>query len=274
MRRLAGVLLVVSALCAGAAEARAPAPGARYVAMGSSFASGPGLNPMSPDAPPRCGRSSINYAHLVAKRLRLALTDVTCGGATTAHILGRWDELLPQIDAVTADTELVTLTVGGNDVSYIGTLMVASCAAASPASASCAPIPPPPSEAMWAADEAALRRIVADVRRRAPRARLILVDYFTPLPAAGECAATPLPPGQANLSRAVGLRLASMTARVALETRTELLRVSMLSQRHDPCSADPWLVGYPPPGSSAVPYHANPRGMAAVADALTALVAR
>ena len=50
-----------------------------YVALGSSFASGPGIDPLL-DA--RCGRSGSNYAHLVAERLGYDLVDVTCGGAT------------------------------------------------------------------------------------------------------------------------------------------------------------------------------------------------
>jgi len=37
-----------------------------YVALGSSFASGPGIEPI---IDPRCGRSGSNYAHLVAGRL-------------------------------------------------------------------------------------------------------------------------------------------------------------------------------------------------------------
>lgn len=49
----------------------------------------------------------------------LNLVDVSCGGATTAHILGAWSELAPQIDAVTSDTKLVTVTIGGNDLNYV-----------------------------------------------------------------------------------------------------------------------------------------------------------
>ncbi|GGC13951.1 hypothetical protein GCM10011494_35940 [Novosphingobium endophyticum] len=37
------------------------------------------------------------------------------GGATTAHILGPWNELPAQIDALTDDTALVTVTIGVAD---------------------------------------------------------------------------------------------------------------------------------------------------------------
>ena len=92
--------------------------GARYVALGHSFASGPLLGPPKPGSPPRCGRTAANYATLLAQRLRLTLVDVTCGGAKSQHILGPWDELPAQIESVTADTRLVTLSIGGNDVGY------------------------------------------------------------------------------------------------------------------------------------------------------------
>ena len=58
-------------------------PGDEYVAMGHSFASGP-MIPEVADA--SCLRSNNNYANFVARRLKLALTDVTCGGATTDNI--------------------------------------------------------------------------------------------------------------------------------------------------------------------------------------------
>jgi hypothetical protein len=39
--------------------------GSGYVAMGSSFAAGPGISPRAAASPRRAGRSSGNYAHLV-----------------------------------------------------------------------------------------------------------------------------------------------------------------------------------------------------------------
>ena len=54
-----------------------------YVALGSSFASGPGIEPII-DA--GCGRSGNNYAHLVAERLGYDLVDVSSGGATVAGL--------------------------------------------------------------------------------------------------------------------------------------------------------------------------------------------
>jgi lysophospholipase L1-like esterase len=104
-------------------------PGARYVAMGSSFAAGPGIGPRAPGSPRAAGRSSANYAHLVAPRLALELADVTFSGATTQDILAATAAGRPaQIDALTPATKLVTLTGGGNDVGWAP----ASCCPACP----------------------------------------------------------------------------------------------------------------------------------------------
>jgi lysophospholipase L1-like esterase len=93
--------------------------GSRYVAMGSSFAAGPGLPSRVPGSPRRAGRSTGNYAHLVARALSLDLHDVTFSGATTGDILGPSAAGQPaQVDALTPDTALVTITAGGNDVGW------------------------------------------------------------------------------------------------------------------------------------------------------------
>ena len=101
--------------------------GSRYVAMGSSFAAGPGLPVRVPGSPRRAGRSASNYAHLVARALGLDLHDVTYSGATTGDILRPSAAGQPaQLDAVTPATRLVTVTAGGNDVGYLPRLTLSS----------------------------------------------------------------------------------------------------------------------------------------------------
>jgi lysophospholipase L1-like esterase len=210
------------------ASERAPlAEGARYVAMGSSFASGSGVLPYDPAAPARCQRSTQNYAHQLARKRNLTLVDVTCGGATTAYILGPWNELPPQVDALTPDTALVTITIGGNDIGYIGGLIAgivrwwpASGAGAQPlcqmiaAGQRSGATMPTATEAAWQKVEEALTGIVREIRRRSPRARIVFVDYLTVLPDGALCAQTPLSPQAAAIGRATSARLARLTAKV------------------------------------------------------------
>jgi lysophospholipase L1-like esterase len=255
--------------------------GAHYVAMGSSFASGPGVASVVPGTPARCTRSTENYAQQVARQLNLRLTDTSCGGARTAHILGPWNELPPQIEALTADTALVTITIGGNDVGYIGGLISASCAGADRASAppmcqSMAGQPPEPGEAEWRALASSLDRITAEVRRRSPAARLVFVDYLTVVSDGPPCAATPFAADRAATGRAIAARLAAETAAAAARAGADVLRASALSANHGACAEQPWMGGFiAPPGSGLhIPYHPNQAGMTAVADALAALLRR
>jgi hypothetical protein len=73
--------------------------------------------PQVPGAPVTCSRSLLNYAHDIAAVTRPAsFTDVTCSGAKTADFTGsQAPGVAPQLDAVTKDTRLVTMTIGGND---------------------------------------------------------------------------------------------------------------------------------------------------------------
>src|SRR5439155_12419484 len=109
-------VVAMVAIAGPASSAQKLRPGDKYVALGSSFASGP----MIPDvADQSCLRSTNNYPRLVAAALKLSLTDVSCGAATTDHIISTPQGAHPlQLDAVTPDTKLVTVTIGGNDVNY------------------------------------------------------------------------------------------------------------------------------------------------------------
>ena len=258
--------------------------GARYVAMGSSYASGPGVTKLADARDPRCTRSNDNYARQVSRSLRLELVDVSCGGATTKHVLEGWNELPPQIDALTADTALVTVTIGGNDLGYVGRLFAASCegAPSEATKAVCAgmraragsapPLPAEPDAATWSATEAGLTAIAAEVHSRAPRARLVFVEYLAAVPDDELCPTLPLSPAGARVARQTAGRLARVTEAVAKRYGAEVLRATAMSRGHHACAAEPWVTGFVPtsPGGTFVPYHPNLAGMTAVADALVA----
>ncbi|NUL28436.1 SGNH/GDSL hydrolase family protein [Streptomyces lunaelactis] len=98
-----------------------------YVGMGDSFSSGQGVTPYESGTdtagPPenRCRRSGQAYAKLLDDNLgsRLNLTNfVACGGSETSHVInGRYGEA-PQVNALSTNTKVVTLTVGGNDIGF------------------------------------------------------------------------------------------------------------------------------------------------------------
>src|SRR5690606_30751418 len=123
-RIFGGLAAAFTALGAGWAAAPAHASGGGgegpldYVALGDSAAAGP----LIPDQDPNlaCLRSDRNYPAVVAEALGADLTDVTCSGARLSDLSERQYGLLPpQYRALDEETDLVTITIGGNDVDLV-----------------------------------------------------------------------------------------------------------------------------------------------------------
>ncbi|MGK6321764.1 SGNH/GDSL hydrolase family protein [Sphingomonas sp. DT-51] len=243
-------------------------PGSSYVALGSSYAAGARIGAPAPSTPVRCGQTVNNYPRLVAARLHLELVDASCGGATTEHLLHAWDELPAQLDRLTSATRLVTVTIGGNDVHLVGDLARAECTPARDGEPGRCGRAPAPTAAEWARLERNLTQVAREVHRRAPRARLIFVDYLDMLPAR-PCASVPYDAAGLAGARATFRRLARVTAAVARRERTTLLRVGALSRGHDSCSAAPYAVGRSDTGAS---WHPTAAGHEAIAAALVRLL--
>jgi lysophospholipase L1-like esterase len=261
------VLLSLILVLATAATYAAGAP--QYVALGSSYAAGPGITPTVPDSPPRCARSTENYAHVLAAHRGLSLVDMTCSGATTVDVLRGGQFGLPaQLDAVTAQTQLITVTIGGNDVYFMSNLIGMSCGQPG----GCTIRPQAQVDARFATLADSLKQIVAVARQRNPKVRVVFVNYFTVLPEQGTCALVGLTAQQADLVRGVATRLADITRKVAQDSSADLFDLASLSRAHNACSTDPWVLGaHPPQGESIPPFHPNGEAMRAVGDALAKL---
>lgn len=240
------------------------------------MAAGPGIKPSAPGAPWRAGRSARNYPHLVAARLGLDLADVTYSGATTAHVLrDPQNGAPPQIDALDGSEVLVTVTIGGNDAGYVPSLM----AAALPRFTRSLPLLGPrlrelldPGARATALTEVAdaLVMVGHEIRRRAPQARVLFVDYLTMLPPEG-VAASPLSVADAALGRHVAATLERLTGEAAAQNQCGWVRAAQASAAHHAWSGEPWTTrpGVPWPGRPA-PLHPNAAGMRAVADMVVA----
>ena len=251
---------------------------AQYVALGSSYAAGPGIAPTVSGSPERCARSAENYAHVLAGRHGLSLVDVSCSGATTHDVLFAGQFGLPaQVDAVTGQTQWVTVTIGGNDVFYMANLIASTCTArsASPQSAAgCEVKPDDLVEERFRALPDSLREIVARVHLKSPHAQVVFVTYFTVLPQQGTCSRVALTAEQADHMRAVAVRLGDITRQVAGQTGSGVVDVAALSRTHDACSSDPWVLGARrEAGESIPPFHPNREAMRAVGAALDAYLA-
>ncbi|MDV6259789.1 SGNH/GDSL hydrolase family protein [Rhodococcoides yunnanense] len=245
------------------------------VALGSSFAAGPGIAPVENRW---ARRSTRNYAHLVSQALGARLTDSSVSGATTATILNKSQRIgpqrfSPQIGAVTTDTDLVTVTAGGNDVNYLGEVLrvaVLNWLSAQRVTRRIGtrlieshPVVPV-SAGQFDEASAGLERIVLECRRRAPRSRVVLVDYPTLFDK--DCA-----PGV--LFRQDDIRhfqdiasgLSGAYARAARRSGADLVAASDFEEGHGVGSDEPHVLGLERGHGTGAAFHPNLAGMKATA---------
>ncbi|MBB3039109.1 SGNH/GDSL hydrolase family protein [Hoyosella altamirensis] len=118
------LLLTVVLLVALAAipAASSPRSSEHYVALGDSRAAGPSTLRFLNDG---CGRTAASYPRLIEEWLQPEFFNfAACSGARVEHILdnpqeSRSGDARPlQVDAVTDETTLITISIGGNDVRW------------------------------------------------------------------------------------------------------------------------------------------------------------
>lgn len=280
--------LTVAAVCATAphrgsrpASASLQVNNVKYLALGDSAAAAP-LVP-DPAGPPGCFKSTNNYPAVLARHLGAThFTDVTCSGATTADITVRAQHtsggaVPAQIDAVTGDTELITITIGGNDVGLASS--AAQCRRSSLTE-------PPCFDALAGGGSdrfsAAIRRqvplweaMIDAVRARAPRARIVLVGYGTYIRPGGCFAQQPINPTDANYFQAKVDEIDDQQQSLATRKGIEFFDTRPVSVGHDMCAApdDRYFEGFVLTHLAA-PLHPNAMGAVAVGDALADRIGR
>lgn len=249
------------------------APGTRYVSLGSSFAAGPGIEPADPDAPRAAGRSAGNYPHLVAERFGLALDDRTFSGATTTDLLQRHRGVPAQLDGITPDTGLVTITAGGNDIGYLSTILASSL----PRVLRSVPtirrrirsgLDPDSMRERIAAMRSGLDLVLTRIERRAPDARIVLVGYLTIFPDDPREVAEFTDARWRTLSRwatATAARIDAVFAELAESHGCDHVDAGTASAEHHAWSADPWTHRLKFGRQDGVAYHPNAAGMRSVA---------
>jgi lysophospholipase L1-like esterase len=250
-----------AAVNASTTSTTSPAPriakGSLYVALGSSIASGFGISEQSGT----CGRSSRDYPQLVAAELGLKLVDVTCGAAAIPHVVDTPQGDNPvQLDAVSADTELITISVGGNDIAYNGTAL--SCG--NPATECTAPAD---LEAKVAALPGQLRSMVEKVEAKAPKATIVFVTYPREIPATN-CPALSLTDTERQTLQQMGQKLED--AFVDTFAKSDVVFVDPYVQPgdHTGCAADAqrWTAGYTVAKGEGFAFHPTALGHREMAD--------
>lgn len=190
-KALVGVLTsvgVLSAALTGTQASAAPASDFKYVAIGDSFAAVGSLTKLDPvSRNPLCGFSKDNYAQRLASMMGYKLDDVTCGFSRTNEYWKMQTYPVPMPDrvaqrqAITPDTDLVTITLGGNDMgpeSFAGCLMTRFTTGLGP---SCREQTTPILNARMTGLQQKLEAIYRDAHKRAPHAKIMAVGYLKPV---------------------------------------------------------------------------------------------
>ncbi|KUH37465.1 MULTISPECIES: SGNH/GDSL hydrolase family protein [Streptomyces] len=280
-RTVLAATTTAAAALATAALGAGPAAGAetsvdRYVALGDSFASAAGVPDQVDSA---CMRSDRNYPALVRASLTPAAhRDVSCGGATTVHMTTAQNASAPpQFDALSADTDVVTLTIGGNDIGFADIIVrCVSLGLFNPFGSPCK------SSYTWTGTDqlaatvnATAPKIAAaidGVRQRAPHATILVTGYPAILPDDGtNCpSVVSIAKGDAPWLRDTHKRLNAMIATQAAQRGAVYVDTYTKSIGHDACkpAGTRWME--PLFTNAAAPFHPNAAGERAMADAVLA----
>ncbi|WP_217139844.1 SGNH/GDSL hydrolase family protein [Streptomyces sp. AC627_RSS907] len=274
-RVMTAAVAAVGTLALGLTDATAHATtSVDYVALGDSYSAGSGVLPVDPTNL-LCLRSTANYPHVIAAATGARLKDVTCGAAQTAHFTqAQYPGVGPQVDALSADTDLVTLTIGGNDNN---TFVNAVTACGSAGLLSGGKGSPCKDRHGTTFDDQidvntypALKAALRDVRAKAPNARVAALGYpwITPATADPSCfAKLPIASGDVPYLRGIQAHLNAVVRRAAEETGVTYVDFSGVSDGHDACAArgtrwiEPLLFG-----RSLVPVHPNALGERRMAE--------
>ena len=223
----------------------------RYVALGDSFTAAPLVS--AAQKYDQCMRSQENYPSQVAAALQVkSFTDMSCAGAQTKHFLeNQYPEVPAQFSGLTPRTNLVTVSMGGNDFGMYGTL-VGQCAfmkGLDPSGAPCRT-----ALEMGASETKGFRghirtiedrlvQAIAQIRKRSPRAKVIVVGYPQMVPKAGTCPTLPLATGDYAYVHWMNQLLDGALRKAATRANATFVDIYTPSLRHTICSKVPWING-------------------------------
>ncbi|UYM04490.1 SGNH/GDSL hydrolase family protein [Solicola gregarius] len=282
---IAAALVGLLAAVAGTTSAQAGQPddGSRrahyddYVALGDSFTSGPLIHPIRLDRPLGCVVSARNYPALLAAQLDVeTYTDVSCGGARSSNLWKPQETPLGtnarQLDALSKDTDLVTLGMGGNDFGLFGSL-ISDCTEVrdqNPTGSPCKNKFTENGVDTKLRDAKRIRghiaRSVRAIHKRAPSAEVAVVGYVRILPPIGTCDAVPFADGDYAWGDKLERRLNKSLRLGAERNGATYINMYPASIGHDACgSGVAWVNGSKIDLLRAMSFHPFAKGMVGIA---------
>ena len=153
--------LLVFGVAAPAAEA---ASSVDYVALGDSYSSGVG----APGQTGLCLRSPNGYpGQWVSRNPPKSFTNLTCSGAETGDVLSS------QAPGIPSGTDLISITIGGNDAGFASTVL--TCQVSS--DAACAQTVANAEAGISGTLGGKLDTTYAAIKAKAPSARVVVLGY-------------------------------------------------------------------------------------------------
>lgn len=278
----AAVALVATLLFGGCT------PPQSYVALGDSFTAGPLITPVD-IGQLGCLRSDANYPNLLKPGMaQTVFRDVSCSGAQTRHMTQTQDvtpnpDNAPQLDALDANTTVVTIGIGGNDIGF--SELAKTCAELGIR----AGLSGSPCRNYYNAGgvdqigqriatlRSRLRPVFDEIGRRSPRAKVFVIGYPAILPetTTGFVACQPKMPiatgDVAFLRDEVEKRLNAAIQAEAVAGGDIYVDTYTPSIGKDSCTSSGvrWVEPVIP-GTDAAPVHPNRTGMKGIAAAVRA----
>jgi lysophospholipase L1-like esterase len=277
-RRLVATVLALTATAAASVAGVASASGTtkaplRYVALGDSYSAASGVLPADPAAPPQCLRSTRNYPKVLASKVSTTLVDVTCGAADTDDFFAPQYQNVPaQLEAVKKDTQLITMTIGGND-SGVFINAILQCGAAGATSLGQGS---PCKDQYGSSFETTVKKTtypslvkaLKAVRAKAPKAKVGILSYPWIVPTSVGCyPQMPVATGDVPYLRHLQATLNDAVRRAAAATGATYVDLNQVSNGHDACQ--PIGVRWVEPvlaGTNPVIVHPNALGESKMAE--------
>jgi lysophospholipase L1-like esterase len=227
-----------------AASASSPHIGS-YVALGDSYASGGGAPPYT-DA--TCLRSNNSYPALLAAAKHVKSFQFNaCSVAATADVLSG------QLNGLSRTTDLVTITIGGNDLDF--TPGIGQCMAGT--DADCQTVVAKAEKVTTTILPGRLATVYRTVRTRAPHASVVVAGYPRFFETTAECPA--VQPATLVKRRAINGAVDTLDRTIAVAAKRAGFRFADVRaefQGHGLCGPSPWMTDLTDP----TPFHPNATG--------------
>jgi lysophospholipase L1-like esterase len=229
--------------------------GGNYVAQGDSYASGTGTREYYDSG---CQRSNHSYAKQLAAQEGMTLSHVACSGARIPDVRAN------QLGALSVATDLVTISIGGNDAGFSS--VITRCALPWPFT--CTGDINNARNFITNTLPGQLDALYTEIETRAPNAQVIVVGY--PRLFNGEQCnfAARISSGEQSSLNSVAELLAARTAAAATAHGFDFVDVLAPFNAHRICDDVEWLNGLSNPVGES--YHPNRAGHDAFTDLVSA----